>query len=98
MIRMIMTMRMMILYNDNDCVSMCVSVCLSAQTPRKVFSNTTKQLKTHSALQYIVYELFSVAQDCIDRSIIPSGKGARGISSGHMENMEMFSCSPTYIC
>ena len=32
---------------------------------------------------------------------LPSGMGARGVSSEHVENMEMFSCSPSkqaYIC
>ena len=34
-------------------------------------------------------------QGCIICSILPSGMGACGVSSEHMENMEMFSCSPT---
>ena len=50
---------------------------------------------------------FAAAQDCINRSILPAGLGARGVSSEHMEhmenmenaekmeNMEMFSGSPT---
>ena len=33
-------------------------------------------------------------QGCINRSILPSGMGARGVSSEHVENMEMFSGSP----
>ena len=33
-------------------------------------------------------------QGCIIRSILPSGMGARGVSSEHVENMEMFSGSP----
>ena len=37
-------------------------------------------------------------QGCIIRSILPSRLGARKVSSEHVENMEMFSCSPTYIC
>ena len=32
---------------------------------------------------------------CINRSILPSGMGARGVSSEHVENMEVFSGSPT---
>ena len=41
-------------------------------------------------------------QGCINRSILPSGMGARGVSSEHVENMEMFSTevfsgSPTYV-
>ena len=34
-------------------------------------------------------------QGCISCGILVSGIGARGVSSQHMENMEMFSCSPT---
>ena len=34
-------------------------------------------------------------QGCINCAILLSGIGARGGSSEHMENMEMFSCSPT---
>ena len=34
-------------------------------------------------------------QGCISCGILLSGTGARGVSSEHMENMEMFSCSPT---
>ena len=34
-------------------------------------------------------------QGCIIRSILPSGMGACGVSSEHVKNMEMFSCSPT---
>ena len=34
-------------------------------------------------------------QGCIICSILPPGMGASGVSSEHMENMEMFSCSPT---
>ena len=34
-------------------------------------------------------------QGCIICSIIPSGMEAREVSSEHVENMEMSSCSPT---
>ena len=36
-------------------------------------------------------------QGCIIRSILPSGMGARGVSSEHVENMKMFSCSPSQV-
>ena len=36
-----------------------------------------------------------VWQGCINCGILVSGIRAHGISSEHMENMEMFSCSPT---
>ena len=34
-------------------------------------------------------------QGCINCGILVSEIQARGVSSEHMENMEMFSCSPT---
>ena len=45
-------------------------------------------------LRYLYFEV-NVSQGFIIRSILPSGMGARGVSSVHVENMEMFSCSPT---
>ena len=38
---------------------------------------------------------FGTHQGCINCAILLSGIGARGVSSEHMKNMEMFSCSPT---
>ena len=37
----------------------------------------------------------SYEQGCIICSILPSGMGARGVSSEQVANMEMFSSSPT---
>ena len=37
----------------------------------------------------------TTAQGCLSCGILLSGTWARGASSEHMENMEMFSCSPT---
>ena len=50
-----------------------------------------------SQVSYLGYRCFrySSAQGCISCGILVSGIGARGVSSEHMENMEMFSCSPT---
>ena len=47
--------------------------------------------------RHIVYSVCSwgVMQGCISCGILVSGIRARGVSSEHMENMEMFSCSPT---
>ena len=42
-----------------------------------------------------VKQLACVSQGCISCGILVSGIGARGVSSEHMENMEMFSCSQT---
>ena len=36
-------------------------------------------------------------QGCINCAILLSGIGARGVSSEHVENMEMLSCSPTLV-
>ena len=36
-----------------------------------------------------------LVQGCIICAILPSEMGARGVSSEHVENMAMFSCSPT---
>ena len=38
---------------------------------------------------------FTRLQGCISCGILVSGIWAHGVSSEHMENMEMFSCSPT---
>ena len=43
----------------------------------------------------VVKTTYIAAQGCISCGILLSGTGARGVSSEHMENMEMFSCSPT---
>ena len=49
--------------------------------------------------RHIVFNLAHVSlaksQGCISCGILVSGIWARGASSEHMENMEMFSCSPT---
>ena len=37
----------------------------------------------------------TTTQGCINCAILPSGMGTRGVSSEHVENKEMFSCSPT---
>ena len=44
-----------------------------------------------------VMVMMRVEQGCISCGILLSGTGARGVSSEHMENMEMFSCSPTSV-
>ena len=45
--------------------------------------------------KYLEYTIVCSDQGCISCGILVSGVGARGVSSEHMENMEMFSCSPT---
>ena len=40
---------------------------------------------------------YTLLQGCISCGILVSGIRARGVSSEHKENMEMFSCSPTWV-
>ena len=40
---------------------------------------------------------YFLRQGCISCGILVSGIRERGVSSEHMENMEMFSCSPTLV-
>ena len=74
----------------------------------KFLSKTTEIQKIHFAEEtsfstsflsdsgmIIFYPSQQLAQGCISCGILVSGIGARGVSSEHMENMEMFSCSPT---
>ena len=42
-----------------------------------------------------LFSLFILHQAFISCGILVSGIRARGVSSEHMENMEMFFCSPT---
>ena len=49
----------------------------------------------HSLTHSLLFSRLDWCQGCIICSILPSGMGARWVSSEHMENMEMFSCSPT---
>ena len=44
---------------------------------------------------FVGEKILFLVQGCISCGILLSGIRARGVSSEHMENMEMFSCSPT---
>ena len=48
-------------------------------------------------LHVILMDGSGYQQGCINCAILLSGIGARGVSWEHMENMEIFSCSPTLI-
>ena len=54
---------------------------------------------SHNYLHYLYgkrqISVWAASLGCISCGILVSGIGARGVSSEHMENMEMFSCSPT---
>ena len=55
--------------------------------------------RTGIMMMMMIMEVMSIKsndhdyQGCISCGILVSGIGARGVSSEHMENMEMFSCS-----
>ena len=53
----------------------------------------TKMEEQKSETRELIGGVFG--QGCISCGILVSGIRARGVSSEHMENMEMFSCSPT---
>ena len=63
----------------------------------KTFFRTLSSLFINSRLVVDVDDEDRVgnSQGCINCAILLSGIGARGVSSEHMENMDMFSCSPT---
>ena len=53
------------------------------------------KLKSRVSLKEHIKFVHGERQGCISCGILVSGIGARGVSSEHMENMEMFSLSPT---
>ena len=54
-----------------------------------------KKWQVGSTISWSSYLRLIVEQGCISCGILVSRIRARGVSSEHMENMEMFSCSPT---
>ena len=59
-------------------------------------SSTYKHLARCRWISFNIHESStSHEQGCISCGILVSGIWARGVSLEHMENMEMFSCSPT---
>ena len=68
-----------------------ISIAENARRQMYIIHNNTEQCRAQHAL-YIKENWY---QGCISCGILVSGIGARGVSSEHMENMEMFSCSPT---
>ena len=58
-------------------------------------SHFTFLLRSNSQVYCSWYGPNAWLQGCISCGILLSGTWARGVSSEHMENMEMFSCSPT---
>ena len=58
------------------------------------FSFAGQMFSSSAKLPFVFFRI-SLSQGCISCGILVSRIGARGVSSEHMENMEMFSCSPT---
>ena len=75
------------------------NVNLSWKIHQSIISNIcTLLLEINTILnsKYIFSSIFVCwPQGCISCGILLSGIGARGVTSEHMENMEMFSCSPS---
>ena len=55
--------------------------------------HSSSAVDIRTVLMQVIF--FINEQGCIICAILPSGMGARGVSSEHVENMEMFSCTPT---
>ena len=66
---------------------------LKKHTQRRHSKKVRRQNRT--TVMRKVRKMLSDTQGCISCGILVSGIRARGVSSEHMENMEMFSCSPT---
>ena len=75
-------------------------MCLSSSND-VMCESTVVDLVYHVRVKNLNRALLSLSsnityrQGCISCGILVSGIGAHGVSSEHMENMEMFSCSPT---
>ena len=46
---------------------------------------------------FVYFDTATYDQGCINCGILVSGIRAHGVSSEHVENMKMFSCSPTKV-
>ena len=59
--------------------------------------NAQQVPSSHHMVDVIIITIINILiiQGCISCGILVSGVRARGVSLEHMENMEMFSCSPT---
>ena len=72
--------------------------CLHSPASRLHKGNGGLQVKKKYSSMYSIEKVLhqkGTQQGCISCGILVSGIRARGVSSEHMENMEMFSCSPT---
>ena len=72
--------------------------CSGGREPGVLHNSTSLiwYVGSHCALHYrVIPRSHAIRQGCISCGILVSGIWARGVSSEHMENMEMFSCSPT---
>ena len=65
-------------------------------TPGRSADASHSSLRQHGHLYEEPHRL-DLSQGCISCGILVSGIRARGVSLEHMENMDMFSCSPTLV-
>ena len=79
-----------------QCVDYNLAMFLNVTTPpQSSYSISTQVAQFVFHLFQNIALMHCVKQGCISCGILVSGIRARGVSSEHMENMEMFSCSPT---
>ena len=71
------------------------SVCLSSSNFLLCSHLLMVPMASQPLMASLAYVQDTHRQGCISCGILVSGIRARGVSSEHMENMEMFSCSPT---
>ena len=69
--------------------------CLSFSRQHQDMREEEQLIKQAKSELLVSSQFIWSKQGCISCGILVSGIGARGVSSEHMENMEMFSCSPT---
>ena len=82
----------------SDTVSLAAVAYFAYRQTRQTSQPQSKWPQTESRRRITVHiDVIFGAQGCISSGILVSGIRARGVSSEHMENMEMFSCSPTYV-
>ena len=86
-------------FPDNSCSSICYSryylwIWHSDLRWHQFYPRQLSGWANHKVIDLLIKESLQ-QQGCISCGILLSGTWARGVSSEHMENMEMFSCSPT---
>lgn len=92
---MVFTMAMLVRLNDGLSLFNILELSL-VEIPKLNFDQIVMWLHCSFLVRTLNLWVHSaIGQGCISFGILVSGIRARGVSSEHMESMEMFSCSPT---